>query len=183
MKETLRLFPSVPLFARNLNEDCEVGKNSIKFHIKKNRENGFLSVCLAPFTWHLDSFLTAGYKIVKGSQAIIVSYALHRDSRYFPNPEEFKPERFFPENSQGRHPYAYVPFSAGPRNCIGLYPSELVWPFRVKWEWVSHNNFFKIQCPIRNRHLKNWFPFYSTLYYIISSTIHFCFKYDRHKVC
>ncbi|XP_007517742.1 cytochrome P450 4V2-like [Erinaceus europaeus] len=85
IKETLRLFPSVPLFARHLNEDCEV----------------------------------AGYKILQGSQAIIFTYALHRDPKYFPDPEEFKPERFFPENSQGRHPYAYVPFSAGPRNCIG----------------------------------------------------------------
>ncbi|MBW02511.1 Cytochrome P450 4V2, partial [Eschrichtius robustus] len=92
VKESLRLFPSVPFFARNLNEDCEV----------------------------------AGYRIVKGSQVIIMPYALHRDPRYFPNPEEFKPERFFPENSKGRHSYAYVPFSAGPRNCIGLYPSELV---------------------------------------------------------
>ncbi|XP_004610397.1 cytochrome P450 4V2-like isoform X1 [Sorex araneus] len=85
IKEALRLFPSVPLFARCLNEDCEI----------------------------------AGYKIVKDSEAIIFTYALHRDPRFFPDPEEFKPERFFPENSQGRHPYAYVPFSAGPRNCIG----------------------------------------------------------------
>lgn len=85
IKETLRIFPSVPLFARQLNEDCEV----------------------------------AGYKIVKDAEAIIFTYGLHRDPRYFPDPEEFKPERFFPENSQGRHPYAYVPFSAGPRNCIG----------------------------------------------------------------
>ncbi|KAM6221288.1 cytochrome P450 4V2 [Rhynchocyon petersi] len=85
IKESLRLFPSVPLFARTLSEDCEV----------------------------------AGYKVSKGSEAVIVPYALHRDPRYFPDPEEFQPERFFPENMQGRHPYAYVPFSAGPRNCIG----------------------------------------------------------------
>ncbi|XP_014711251.1 cytochrome P450 4V2 [Equus asinus] len=109
MKETLRLFPSVPLFARNLNEDCEV----------------------------------AGYKIVKGSQAIIVSYALHRDSRYFPNPEEFKPERFFPENSQGRHPYAYVPFSAGPRNCIGqkfaVMEEKIILSCILRHFWVESN--------------------------------------------
>lgn len=64
-------------------------------------------------------FLAGGFKVPKGTNAIIVSYALHRDPGVFPDPEEFRPERFFPENSSGRHPYAYIPFSAGPRNCIG----------------------------------------------------------------
>ncbi|CAL9699931.1 unnamed protein product [Knipowitschia caucasica] len=60
-----------------------------------------------------------GFKVLKGSNIIIVTYALHRDPRYFPEPEEFKPERFLPQNSIGRPAYAYVPFSAGLRNCIG----------------------------------------------------------------
>uniref|UniRef100_A0A0R3RNK1 Cytochrome P450 n=1 Tax=Elaeophora elaphi TaxID=1147741 RepID=A0A0R3RNK1_9BILA len=48
---------------------------------------------------------------------VIIASMVHRDERYWPDPEVFKPERFF--DDQPRHPFAYIPFSAGPRNCIG----------------------------------------------------------------
>ncbi|XP_076870537.1 cytochrome P450 4V2-like [Brachyhypopomus gauderio] len=85
VKEALRLFPSVPFFARNICEDTHIN----------------------------------GYKVPKGSNALVITYSLHRDPRFFPDPEEFQPERFLQENAAGRHPYAYIPFSAGIRNCIG----------------------------------------------------------------
>lgn len=44
---------------------------------------------------------------------------LHRDPKYFPNPNVYNPERFGAYSDKLSNPYAYIPFSAGPRNCIG----------------------------------------------------------------
>lgn len=54
-----------------------------------------------------------------GCTVAVHLHALHHDPRWFPKPDVFDPDRFLPENSARRHPFAYVPFSAGPRNCIG----------------------------------------------------------------
>ncbi|CAD5226201.1 unnamed protein product [Bursaphelenchus okinawaensis] len=82
-KETLRLYPSVPLFARQMTEDTKVHN-----HI-----------------------------LPKGTGVVIMPAMVHKDERFWPNPEVFDPERFV--DSELKHPYAYIPFSAGSRNCIG----------------------------------------------------------------
>ncbi|XP_012543609.1 cytochrome P450 9e2 [Monomorium pharaonis] len=46
-------------------------------------------------------------------------YGLHRDPKYFPNPDKFDPERFSDENKDNITPYTYLPFGHGPRKCIG----------------------------------------------------------------
>ncbi|GFS40541.1 cytochrome P450 4V2 [Nephila pilipes] len=66
-----------------------------------------------------EPFTILGHEVPSGSLCLILPTELHHDPESFPEPEKFMPERFFPENSEGRHPYAYIPFSAGPRNCIG----------------------------------------------------------------
>lgn len=60
-----------------------------------------------------------GYDVPKGTSIGIFTYFTHRDPRWWDNPEAFIPERFSPENEPNIRRYAYLPFGAGPRVCIG----------------------------------------------------------------
>ncbi|CAG7818242.1 unnamed protein product, partial [Allacma fusca] len=51
---------------------------------------------------------------------MVSPWVTHRLPEFFPEPEEFRPSRFFPENCTGRHPYAYFAFSGGTRICMGI---------------------------------------------------------------
>ncbi|XP_050293547.1 cytochrome P450 4C1-like [Anthonomus grandis grandis] len=63
-----------------------------------------------------------GTKIVpKGTDILVPLYQLHRNPKYWENPEKFDPTRFLPENINKIVPYSYMPFSAGPRDCIGKH--------------------------------------------------------------
>lgn len=61
----------------------------------------------------------AGYLVPRGSSIAISSYAMHHNPDFFPEPEMFDPDRFTPEREAQIPRYAYLPFSAGPRVCIG----------------------------------------------------------------
>ncbi len=60
-----------------------------------------------------------GYKIPKDTLLDIMSVNIHQNSEFWEDPEVFNPLRFHPDKISKQHPYAYTPFSAGPRNCIG----------------------------------------------------------------
>ncbi|XP_040830886.1 cytochrome P450 3A6-like isoform X1 [Ochotona curzoniae] len=61
-----------------------------------------------------------GVFIPKGTVVVIPVYALHYDPKLWPEPYEFHPERFNKKNKGNINPYIYLPFGAGPRNCIGM---------------------------------------------------------------
>jgi cytochrome P450 len=61
----------------------------------------------------------AGYTLRRGSWVFISPYVVHRDAKYFKDPEVFDPERFAPGRVAEIPPYAYLPFGGGPRTCIG----------------------------------------------------------------
>ncbi|XP_058450029.1 cytochrome P450 4d1-like isoform X2 [Malaya genurostris] len=86
IKETLRLYPSVPFFGRKILETSKI----------------------------------EGRTIPAGTSVVVVPFFMGRDPEYFDDPLEFRPERFDVESSAEKtNPYRYIPFSAGPRNCIG----------------------------------------------------------------
>ncbi len=59
------------------------------------------------------------YDVTPGMDIFISPYYLHRREDIWPEPEKFDPQRFTPEAVKQRHKQAYIPFSAGPRRCIG----------------------------------------------------------------
>jgi cytochrome P450 len=60
-----------------------------------------------------------GYEVPAGTDVLLSPYLLHRHPRYWKDPDGFKPERFAPEHEAERPRFAYMPFAAGPRHCIG----------------------------------------------------------------
>ncbi|CAG9785316.1 unnamed protein product [Diatraea saccharalis] len=137
IKETLRLYPPVPIIVRTTKNDF---------------------------------ILPSGRKIVKGTGVVIHIWGTHRNPKYWgPDAEVFRPERFI--DLELDHPTAYMPFSQGPRNCLGyqyammsiktviaslvrrykILPAEYIIedgekPLRVKYEiMLKHVDNFQLQ--------------------------------------
>ncbi|XP_043485900.1 cytochrome P450 4C1-like [Polistes fuscatus] len=84
------------------------------------KESLRLNLCVQLIFWHISyDMQLKHYLIPSGTMVGVNIYSVHRNKKYWPNPNVFDPDSFLPENIKGRHPYSYIPFSAGPRNCIG----------------------------------------------------------------
>ena len=94
VSETLRLFPPTTRLERKCTSDCDV-------QIDLEGE-------------------TKTVELREGDVVQFPIYVIHHNPEYYPNPESFEPSRFLPENKHLLTPYTYLPFGAGPRNCIGM---------------------------------------------------------------
>lgn len=79
---------------------------------------------LYPPAWMMGREATAdteigGYRVANGTTLYLSPWIVHRDPRFFPDPERFDPDRWTEEFSRGLPPFAYFPFGGGPRRCIG----------------------------------------------------------------
>lgn len=61
-----------------------------------------------------------GVPVPVGSELLLAPWATHRHPEFWPEPERFDPERFLGGRHELRHPFAWIPFGAGPRRCIGI---------------------------------------------------------------
>ncbi|MBC7927009.1 MAG: cytochrome P450 [Bryobacteraceae bacterium] len=82
------------------------------------------SMRLYPPAWALgrqvvNQFRLFNFIMPAGSICIMSPYVMHRNPRFWPDPETFDPERFTPEAKAGRPKFAYFPFGGGPRVCLG----------------------------------------------------------------
>ncbi|KAH6922081.1 hypothetical protein HPB50_008904 [Hyalomma asiaticum] len=88
----------------------------LAIHVSKLERSGYHDYVLGD----------TGIKLPKECSILIPVYSMHHDPELFPDPESFKPERQVPihtfsdENVDSIQPYTYLPFGAGPRNCIGM---------------------------------------------------------------
>jgi cytochrome P450 len=99
---------------------------SLEQSVRHDRLNAVINetMRLYPPAWisdriALDDDAYQNYTYPKGSIILMFYYGLHRDKKYWNNPESFLPDRFLKQNMDKDKPKAFYPFGAGPRLCIG----------------------------------------------------------------
>lgn len=111
IKETMRLFPIAPILVRAITDDLNIGIQIFMYSILSSAKVKLIRNWIS---------IPGEYTLPKGSSAVLGIIKTHRSEEYWHEPLKFDPERFLPEEIAKRHPYCYLPFSAGPRNCLGI---------------------------------------------------------------
>uniref|UniRef100_A0A1B0FQS7 Cytochrome P450 n=1 Tax=Glossina morsitans morsitans TaxID=37546 RepID=A0A1B0FQS7_GLOMM len=106
IKESLRLYPPISAIGRMLDSSLEMGKYP--------KQHPFL---IFPSLFSFIQFID-DYTLLTGTNVIILLREMLRDPHIFSNPQNFQPERHFTLTTESSA-YSNIPFSAGPRNCIG----------------------------------------------------------------
>lgn len=116
--------------AENLRKEVDevIGKRDIEFEdfeklvytrmVLNETMRMYPPVWLLPRTAEKDFYLDE-YLVYKGSSIFITPFLLHRNPKYFENPDKFEPERFNAERKKNIKKFSFIPFGAGPRVCIG----------------------------------------------------------------
>jgi len=108
----------------------------------------------------------SGFALPAGTNLLLSTYHLHRHPRYWKDPDEFRPERFDAAHEAERPRFAYMPFSAGPRHCIGeafsffemlIHLSKVGRRYRLRFEHEGPIE-YEAQVNLRTRH-----PLFMTL--------------------
>jgi cytochrome P450 len=87
------------------------------------------SMRLYPGAWAIDRVaamdtVVEGFRVPRGTQVILSIFHLHRNPRYHADPDRFDPERFQRPVTTGPERFAYLPFGAGPRQCVGMKSAQ-----------------------------------------------------------
>ncbi|KAF5284527.1 hypothetical protein FQR65_LT13512 [Abscondita terminalis] len=95
------------------------------------------------------------YTLPSGTTIVIGTFKIHRRADIYPDPNTFDPENFHPDRTANRHYYSFIPFSAGPRSCVGrkyamlklkILLSTIMRNFVIKSEKVESD--FQLQADI-----------------------------------
>jgi cytochrome P450 len=86
---------------------------------------------LYPPAWWLERRAIAddtlgGFVVPAGTRVALSTWLTHRHPGFWEDPLRFDPDRFLPARAEGRHRYAYYPFAAGPRGCIGAASAMVI---------------------------------------------------------
>ncbi|NXA15883.1 CP4FN protein, partial [Sapayoa aenigma] len=113
IKESLRLHPPVTAVSRRCTEDVALRDGRV---IPKGTAPPWCPWCHCPPSPPVPE---EALSIPPGVICLMSIYGTHHNPELWPDPEVYNPLRFSPENSKGRSPSSFIPFSSGPRNCIG----------------------------------------------------------------